>query len=72
MDRAKHLAAAAKGGRSAHFLCVAHEWTSKEARDAGRKGGIASGQRRREQREADAVRTDDIAEAYYDNARGEL
>src|SRR4029077_5623518 len=38
-----------KGGKAAHQKGTAHEWTSEEARDAGRKGGIASHQRRREQ-----------------------
>ncbi len=30
---------AAKGGRAAHKMGRAHEWTSEEARSAGRKGG---------------------------------
>lgn len=33
---------AAMGGRAAHFQGKAHEWTSDEARRAGRKGGEAS------------------------------
>ena len=39
----------AKGGKAAHQKGTAHEWTSEEARDAGRKGGLASHKRRREQ-----------------------
>ncbi|HLY31328.1 MAG TPA: KGG domain-containing protein, partial [Ktedonobacterales bacterium] len=31
--------------RAAHQLGTAHEWTSDEAREAGRKGGAASRQR---------------------------
>lgn len=49
MDRAKQREIASKGGKAAHQKGTAHEWTSEEARDAGRKGGIASHRRRREQ-----------------------
>ena len=48
MDRAKQREIASKGGKAAHQKGTAHEWTSEEARDAGRKGGIASHKRRRE------------------------
>ncbi len=33
---------ASKGGRAAHLKGTAHEWTSDEARRAGRKGGQIS------------------------------
>ena len=49
MDRAKQRDIASKGGKAAHQKGTAHEWTSEEARDAGRKGGLASHRRRREQ-----------------------
>src|SRR5204862_1839977 len=49
MDRAKQREIASKGGKAAHQKGTAHEWTSEEARDAGRQGGIASHRRRREQ-----------------------
>ena len=49
MDRAKQREIASKGGKAVHQKGTGHEWTSEEARDAGRKGGIASHQRRREQ-----------------------
>jgi general stress protein YciG len=49
MDRAKQREIASKGGKAAHQKGTAHVWTSEEARDAGRKGGIASHRRRREQ-----------------------
>ena len=49
MDRNKQREIASKGGKAAHQKGTAHEWTSEEARDAGRKGGIASHRRRREQ-----------------------
>lgn len=35
------------GGRAAHKLGVAHEFTSEEASAAGKKGGRISGLRRR-------------------------
>ena len=50
MDREKQREIARKGGRAAHEKGTAHEWTSEEARNAGRKGGLMSHQRRRERR----------------------
>ena len=46
MDRAKQREIASKGGKAAHQKGTAHEWTSEEAREAGRKGGMASHRRR--------------------------
>jgi general stress protein YciG len=54
MDPAKQREIASKGGKAAHQKGTAHEWTSEEARDAGRKGGIASHRRRREQQSGGA------------------
>ena len=51
MDRVKQREIASKGGKAAHQKGTAHEWTSEEAREAGRKGGMASHRRRREQGE---------------------
>jgi len=48
MDRAKQRDIASKGGKAAHQKGTAHEWTSEEAREAGRKGGMASHRRRKE------------------------
>lgn len=48
MDRSKQREIASKGGRAAHQKGTAHEWTSDEAREAGRRGGIASHRRKRE------------------------
>lgn len=53
MDREKQRAIASNGGKAAHVKGTAHEWTSDEAREAGRKGGMASG-RLRKAREAAA------------------
>jgi uncharacterized protein len=39
MDEAKQREIASKGGRAAHQKGTAHEFTSDEARAAGRKGG---------------------------------
>ena len=48
MDRVKQREIASKGGKAAHQKGTAHEWTSDEAREAGRKGGMASHRRRQE------------------------
>ena len=48
MDRVKQRDIASKGGKAAHQKGTAHEWTSDEAREAGRKGGMASHRRRAE------------------------
>ena len=42
MSPEKQREIASKGGRAAHTKGTAHEWTSEEARAAGRKGGQAS------------------------------
>ena len=49
MDRSKQREIASKGGKAAHQKGTAHEWTSEEAREAGRKGGMASHARRKQQ-----------------------
>ena len=46
MDRSKQREIASKGGKAAHQKGTAHEWTSEEAREAGRKGGMASHRRK--------------------------
>lgn len=46
MDRTKQREIAQKGGRAAHQKGTAHQWSSEEARVAGRKGGLASHRRR--------------------------
>ena len=42
MDPDQQREIASTGGQAAHKQGVAHEWTSEEARAAGRKGGQAS------------------------------
>jgi general stress protein YciG len=61
MDRVRQKEIASKGGKAAHQKGTAHEWTSEEARDAGRKGGLASHRRRREQRDGVGGESRDMA-----------
>ena len=53
MDRSKQREIASKGGKAAHQKGTAHEWTSEEAREAGRKGGMASHRRKQQQQGGD-------------------
>ena len=46
MDGDKQRQIASKGGKAAHEKGTAHEFTSEEAREAGRKGGEAGGRER--------------------------
>jgi len=41
MDRAKVSEISSKGGKAAHAAGTAHRFTSEEAREAGKKGGVA-------------------------------
>jgi general stress protein YciG len=41
MDRSKVSEIASKGGKAAHAAGTAHQFTSDEARAAGKKGGVA-------------------------------
>jgi len=52
MDRNKQREIASKGGKAAHQKGTAHEWTSEEAREAGRKGGMASHRRKQQQQQS--------------------
>jgi uncharacterized protein len=52
MDPERQRQIASEGGRAAHRQGVAHEWSTEEARAAGRKGGQNSkGSRGRENSE---------------------
>ena len=46
MDRSKVSEIASKGGKAAHAAGTAHQFSSDEARSAGRKGGVAPHVRR--------------------------
>ncbi len=59
MDRNKQREIASKGGKAAHQKGTAHEWTSEEAREAGRKGGMASHRRKQQQQGGGAEEVSD-------------
>lgn len=46
MTKKRQQEIASKGGKAAHAKGTAHEWTLTEAREAGRKGGLAAHQNR--------------------------
>ncbi len=48
MDQYRQREIASMGGRAAHSKGTAHEWTCEEAREAGRKGAMASHRKRQE------------------------
>jgi general stress protein YciG len=50
MSPEKQREIASKGGKAAHQKGTAHQFTSEEARAAGKKGGQASGQARSKKR----------------------
>jgi len=50
MDPQRQREIASEGGRAAHEKGTAHEFTSEEAREAGRKGGQARSQSNRANR----------------------
>jgi general stress protein YciG len=56
MDRKLVSEIARKGGKAAHSAGTAHEFTSEEARVAGRKGGRATHAKRRKLVERPEVR----------------
>lgn len=41
MDKDKQRAIASQGGKAAHRAGTAHQYTTEEARVAGKKGGLA-------------------------------
>ena len=47
MDQERQRQISSQGGKAAHQKGTAHEFDSEEAREAGRKGGMVSGGRRR-------------------------
>jgi general stress protein YciG len=47
MDPERQRQISSQGGKAAHQKGTAHEFDSNEAREAGRKGGMVSGGRRR-------------------------
>ena len=55
MDPEKQRRIASEGGRAAHLQGVAHEWSSDEARAAGRKGGQSSRDSRKRSNQNDEI-----------------
>lgn len=70
MDRVKQREIASKGGKAAHQKGTAHEWTSEEAREAGRKGGMASHRRRQELGEEPTEAGGDMSGSAMDERSG--
>lgn len=62
MDPRYQRKVASKGGKAAHKSGNGHEWTSEEAREVGRKGGIASHARRKAKLEEEAQRRSETSE----------
>ena len=52
MSAEKQREIASKGGKAAHKMGVAHQWSREEAREAGKRGGQASGIKRGRENEA--------------------
>lgn len=64
MDRSKVSEIASKGGKAAHAAGTAHQFTSDEARAAGKKGGVAPHVRRgRGPRQSGTLPTADSSDA---------
>ena len=63
MDRNKQREIASKGGKAAHQKGTAHEWTSEEAREAGRKGGMASHRRKQQQQQQPGTENDQSSQS---------
>jgi general stress protein YciG len=62
MDRSKVSEIASKGGKAAHAAGTAHQFTSDEARAAGKKGGVAPHVRRgRGPRQSTTLPTAEVA-----------
>ena len=58
MDPERQRQISSQGGKAAHQKGTAHEFDSEEAREAGRKGGMVSGGRRRAREQARVNRTE--------------
>ena len=56
MDPERQRQISSQGGKAAHQKGTAHEFDSNEAREAGRKGGMVSGGRRRAREQAQQSR----------------
>jgi uncharacterized protein len=68
MDPTKQREIASKGGRAAHLRGTAHEWSREEAREAGRKGGMASRRKHQQEIALESVPEDPRLEGMNPNA----
>ena len=76
MDRERQRQISSQGGKAAHQKGTAHEFDSNEAREAGRKGGMVSGGRRRareqanqqSRREPERENPERVSESEYESA----
>ena len=66
MDRTKQREIASNGGKAAHLKGTAHEWSSQEAREAGRKGGMATHRRRQEVAQASVLENQSVEQTNSD------
>jgi len=70
MDRSKVSEIASKGGKAAHAAGTAHQFTSDEARSAGKKGGVAPHVRRgRGPRQSGTLPTASVSESVDKEAK---
>jgi general stress protein YciG len=69
MDPERQRQISSQGGKAAHQKGTAHEFDSEEAREAGRKGGMVSGGRRRARESANAQRPPEQAERSEEQQR---
>ena len=70
MDPERQRQISSQGGKAAHQKGTAHEFDSNEAREAGRKGGMVSGGRRRAREQAHS-RTRAVSSGARSRASGE-
>jgi len=70
MDPERQRQISSQGGKAAHQKGTAHEFDSEEAREAGRKGGMVSGGRRRARENANAPRQGEQTERTEERATG--
>jgi general stress protein YciG len=70
MDPERQRQISSQGGKAAHQKGTAHEFDSEEAREAGRKGGMVSGGRRRARESANAQRQVEQTERSEERSTG--
>jgi general stress protein YciG len=70
MDPSKQREIASKGGRAAHQKGTAHQWTSEEARAAGRKGGERRGTSSINSTQINATQSNEILSNMSQNSHG--